>query len=145
MFIFSRLSNAIVTRGSKLLSFAQFPTRTLLSSPTSTHSLSRSKASFISTMSPTSWTPNQYPPAHRSDHVDVYKSKTRGEVRVADPYQWLEDHTDETDVWTSAQDAFTRTHLDKNTDRAKLEQAIRENTDYEKVKSGVDVCTPSCG
>lgn len=96
-------------------------------------------------MTPTPWTPNQYPPARRSDHVDVYKSEKQGEVRVTDPYQWLEEHTDETDAWTSAQDAFTRTYLDKNPDRAKLEKAIRENTDYEKVRSSVDVYMPSCG
>lgn len=94
-------------------------------------------------MAPTPWTPNQYPPARRSDHVDVYKSEKQGEVRVADPYQWLEEHTDETDVWTSAQDTFTRAYLDKNPDRAKLEKAIRENTNYEKVRSSMNVCMRS--
>ncbi|KIJ20885.1 hypothetical protein PAXINDRAFT_165716 [Paxillus involutus ATCC 200175] len=83
-------------------------------------------------MPPTPWTPNQYPNARRSDHVDIYKSEKHGEVRVADPYQWLEQNTEETDKWTSAQDAFTRTYLDKNPDRVKLEQEIRANTDYEK-------------
>ncbi|KIJ65569.1 hypothetical protein HYDPIDRAFT_174977 [Hydnomerulius pinastri MD-312] len=83
-------------------------------------------------MSPTPWTPNQYPEARRSDHVDVYKSEKQGEVRVADPYQWLEENTEETDKWTSAQDAFTRAYLDENPDRIKLEKEIRANTDYEK-------------
>ncbi|KAH0836753.1 prolyl oligopeptidase [Lanmaoa asiatica] len=83
-------------------------------------------------MTSTPWTPNQYPPARRSDHVDVYKSEKQGQVRVADPYQWLEEPTDETDAWTSAQDAFTRSYIDKNHDRAKLEKEIRANTDYEK-------------
>ncbi|KAH7890841.1 prolyl oligopeptidase [Phlebopus sp. FC_14] len=84
-------------------------------------------------MTPTSsWTPNQYPKARRSEHVDVYKSEKHGEVHVADPYQWLEEHTDETDKWTSAQDAFTKAHLDQNPDRIKLENEIRVNTDYEK-------------
>ncbi|KAF9224006.1 hypothetical protein BS17DRAFT_795584 [Gyrodon lividus] len=83
-------------------------------------------------MAPTPWTPNQYPDARRSDHVDVYKSEKHGEVRVADPYQWLEQNTEDTDKWTSAQDAFTRTYLEKNPDRVKLEQEIRANTDYEK-------------
>ncbi|KAH7907477.1 prolyl oligopeptidase [Hygrophoropsis aurantiaca] len=82
--------------------------------------------------SATPWTPNQYPPARRSDHVDVYKSEKHGEVRVSDPYQWLEEHSEETDKWTTAQDAFTRSYLDKNADRAKLESAIRANTDYAK-------------
>ncbi|KAH7926038.1 hypothetical protein BV22DRAFT_1128529 [Leucogyrophana mollusca] len=83
-------------------------------------------------MSPTPWTPNQYPPARRSDHVDVYKSEKHGEVRVSDPYQWLEEHSEETDKWTTAQDAFTRAYLDKNADRSKLENEIRANTDYAK-------------
>lgn len=94
-------------------------------------------------MTPTPWTPDQYPPARRSDHVDVYKSETQGQVRVADPYQWLEESTDETDAWTSAQDTFTRTYLDKNPDRARLEKEIRANTDYEKVRSIVATCAQS--
>lgn len=92
-------------------------------------------------MTPTPWTPHQYPHARRSDHVDVYKSEEKGQVCVADPYQWLEENTDETEAWTSTQEAFTRTYLDKNPDRAKLEKAIRENTDYAKVGSSVHLCT----
>ncbi|EGN96818.1 hypothetical protein SERLA73DRAFT_124603 [Serpula lacrymans var. lacrymans S7.3] len=83
-------------------------------------------------MSPTPWTPNQYPPARRSDHVDVYKSEAKGQVHVSDPYQWLEKHSEETDKWTTAQEAFTRAYLDKNPDRLKLEEEIRLNTDYAK-------------
>lgn len=82
----------------------------------------------------TPWTPNQYPRARRSDHVDVYKSEKQGDVRVSDPYQWLEEHAEETDQWTTAQDAFTRSYLDKNPARSKLEQEIRANTDYAKVR-----------
>jgi len=85
-------------------------------------------------MSRTPWTPNEYPPTRRSDHVDVYKSASRGEVRVADPYQWLEEHTKETDKWTSAQEVYTRSYLDKNSDLPKLEKAFRECTDYAKVR-----------
>jgi prolyl oligopeptidase len=81
----------------------------------------------------TPWTVNNYPSARQSDHVDVYKSKAKGEVRVSDPYQWLEHNTDETDKWTTAQEAFTREYLDKNPDRQILEDEIRKNTDYAKV------------
>ncbi|KAI9456943.1 prolyl oligopeptidase [Boletus coccyginus] len=88
-------------------------------------------------MASTPWTVNQYPPARHSDHVDVYKSEKQGEVRVADPYHWLEEHSDETDAWTSAQDAFTRNYLDKNPDRAILEKEIRAHTDYEKFSAPV--------
>ena len=83
----------------------------------------------------TAWTRNQYPPTRRSDHVDVYKSETRGEVKVADPYQWLEAQSEETDKWTTAQEAFTRKYLDQNPDRQKLEDEIRTNTDFAKVIS----------
>lgn len=81
----------------------------------------------------TAWTPNTYPSARRTDHVDVYKSAAKGEVKVHDPYDWLEHHTEETEKWTTAQEAFTRQYLDKNPDRQNLENEIRKNTDYAKV------------
>ncbi|KZT27069.1 hypothetical protein NEOLEDRAFT_1194599 [Neolentinus lepideus HHB14362 ss-1] len=83
-------------------------------------------------MTRTSWTPNKYPPTRRSDRVDIYQSESRGQVRVPDPYVWLEEHTDETDQWTTDQQAFTMSYLDQNADRHKLEDEIRKNTDYEK-------------
>ncbi|KAI0092497.1 prolyl oligopeptidase [Irpex rosettiformis] len=86
---------------------------------------------------PTPWTPNKYPQARRSDHIDIYKSKAKGEVRVHDPYQWLEHNTEETDKWTTAQEAFTREYLDKNLDRQTLEDEIRKNTDYAKFSQPV--------
>ena len=135
-----RISSNPTTRGSKLLSFTRFPTRPPQFPPTYINRfLSRSTASLTRAMTPTPWMPNQYPPARRSDHVDVYKSEKQGEVRVADPYQWLEKNTKETDEWTSAQDAYTRSYLDKNSDRAKLEKEIRANTDYEKVRLNMDL------
>lgn len=85
--------------------------------------------------SPTPWIPDKYPIAKRLDHVDVYKSAARGEVRVADPYRWMEDYSDELDKWTSAQDSFTRSYLDKNPDRQKLEDAFRASMDYVKVST----------
>lgn len=85
----------------------------------------------------TTWVANCYPPARRSDHVDVYKSETKGEVRVEDPYQWMEQNTEETERWTTAQEAYTREYLDKNADRQVLEDEIRKNTDYAKVGPNV--------
>ena len=85
------------------------------------------------TMSPTPWTPDKYPATRRSDHVDTYNSEANGKIRVADPYQWMEKDTDELDKWTSAQAKFTRSYLDKNEDRKKLEDACRASTDYGKV------------
>jgi Serine proteases of the peptidase family S9A len=85
------------------------------------------------TMTPTPWSPNSYPFARRSDHVDVYNSEAKGRVSIPDPYQWLEQNTKETDKWTSAQGEFTRSYLDKNSDRQKLEDAFRSSMDYAKV------------
>ena len=94
--------------------------------------------------SPTAWTPNRYPPARRSDHVDVYKSEKRGEVRVPDPYQWLEHNTEETEQWTTAQEKYTREYLDRNSERQELEDEIRKNMDYAKVRRvfGSVCCVP---
>ncbi|GLB33294.1 putative prolyl oligopeptidase [Lyophyllum shimeji] len=83
-------------------------------------------------MARASWKPNTYPTTRRSDHVDTYKSAAKGEVRVPDPYQWLEEYTDETDKWTTSQEVFTRSYLDKNADRQKLEDAFRTSMDYPK-------------
>jgi prolyl oligopeptidase len=65
----------------------------------------------------------------------VYRSEAKGEVRVSDPYQWLEENTDETEKWTTAQEGFTRSYLDQNTNRQKLEDEIRLNTNYAKFSS----------
>ncbi|KAF9449560.1 hypothetical protein P691DRAFT_799170 [Macrolepiota fuliginosa MF-IS2] len=80
----------------------------------------------------TRWTSNSYPKARRSDHVDTYQSATKGTVRVHDPYNWLEKHSEETDNWTSEQEAFTRAFLDQNPDRKRLEEAFRSSVDYAK-------------
>ena len=84
-------------------------------------------------MPPTTWAPDSYPPTHRSDHVDVYQSASRGEVQVPDPYQWLEENTNKVNKWTTAQTAFTQAYLDKNADRQKLEDKFRASKDYAKV------------
>ncbi|KAF8622425.1 hypothetical protein AX15_007009 [Amanita polypyramis BW_CC] len=83
-------------------------------------------------MPPAPWTPDHYPPTRRSDQVDVYQSASRGEVRVPDPYQWLEETSDEVNEWTTAQTAFAQAYLDKNTDRQKLEDKFRASKDYAK-------------
>ena len=48
-------------------------------------------------MSVTAWPVNGYPPARRSDHIDAWKSKKHGEVKVHDPYEWLESNSEETE------------------------------------------------
>ncbi|KAF9004715.1 prolyl oligopeptidase [Cyathus striatus] len=86
-------------------------------------------------MAKLAWASCPYPPARRSDHVEVYKSASKGEVRVHDPYQWLEEYTDETNKWIAAQEAYTRAYLDKNPDRKRLEDSIRASMDYAKFSS----------
>jgi prolyl oligopeptidase len=76
------------------------------------------------------WVPRPYPPARRAEHTEEYQSAARGAVRVPDPYVWLEESTPETAAWVDAQEAFARAHLDQLPDRARLEDAIRANTDY---------------
>ena len=84
-------------------------------------------------MPPTPWVLDSYPPTRRSDHVDVYQSASRGEVQVSDPYQWLEESSNEVDQWTTEQTAFTQAYLDKNPDRQKLEDKFLASKDYAKV------------
>jgi hypothetical protein len=87
------------------------------------------------TMSTVPWVANRYPATRRSDHVEVYKSAKEGEVKVADPYVWLEENTPETEEWVSTQESFTREFLDQLPDRERLEKAIRANTDYPRVST----------
>jgi prolyl oligopeptidase len=84
-------------------------------------------------MPPTPWTPGNYLPAHRSGHIDVYTSASKGKVLVLDPYQWMEENSDEVDKWMTAQAAFTQAYLDQNADRQKLEDKFRASTNYAKV------------
>ena len=97
-------------------------------------------------MAPTPWIPHKYPIARRSDHVDVYQSAASGQARVADPYQWMEEYSDEVEKWISEQESFTRSYLDKNADRQKLEDAFRASMNYAKVTSShtPSLYHPSC-
>jgi prolyl oligopeptidase len=80
-----------------------------------------------------SWIPHCYPPTYRSDHIDVYQSEAQGEVKVPDPYAWLEKDGEERKRWLASQEALARKLLDSHPDRAMLEEEIRSSTDYEKV------------
>ena len=74
-----------------------------------------------------------YPPTHRSDHIDVYQSEAQGEVKVPDPYAWLEKDGEERKRWLASQEALARKLLDSHPDRTTLEEEIRSSTDYERV------------
>lgn len=68
-------------------------------------------------MATTTW---KYPPARRSDHVDLYESKKSGQVRVPDPYEWLEHKTEETEAWIDAEVKLTKEYLSGYKDHSKL-------------------------
>ena len=59
------------------------------------------------------------------------------EVKVSDPYDWLEKDSEEQEKWLAAQEALARNFLDANPDRVRLEEETRASTDYEKVCSSL--------
>ena len=85
-------------------------------------------------MAPNAWIPNRYPHSRRSDHVDVYKSKAKGTVNVPDPYNWLEDKSEETSRWVAEQEKYTREYLRSSPGWQLVEADIRKVTDYAKVR-----------
>lgn len=85
---------SIATRTIRVAVFLQFPLVRFPGFPA--HQPTRMTATWNA---PTPWTPNTYPKARRGDHVDVYKSEKHGEVPVHDPYQWLEENSEETTAW----------------------------------------------
>ncbi|KAG8827485.1 hypothetical protein FRC19_002938 [Serendipita sp. 401] len=80
----------------------------------------------------TAWVPGRYPPARRGDHVDVYKSAKQGEVKIHDPYQWLETSSEETSTWIKDQVEFTNEYFNRISDRNRLKDLMMENVDFAK-------------
>ena len=85
-------------------------------------------------MAANAWIPNRYPQSRRSDHVDVYKSKAQGSVNVPDPYNWLEENSEETTRWVTAQEEYTREYLHSTPYWESIEADIRKSIDYAKVR-----------
>lgn len=69
----------------------------------------------------------KYPDTRRSDQADVYQ------VRVADPYRWLED-TDsaETKAWVEAQNKVTFSYLDRIPQRTALRERLTKLWNFER-------------
>jgi len=90
-------------------------------------------SSALAMSAKTPWDPKQtkYPPTWRSDTVETFKSATRGDVKVPDPFDWLH-HPDapETVEWVNSQTDFTREYLDKYKDRKRFAEELRKNWDY---------------
>ena len=75
----------------------------------------------------------QYPESPRGDHVDVYTDPHGAEVRVPDPYRWLEDpDSPETRAWVEAQNRVTGAHLDTLPARATYRERLTALWDYPK-------------
>jgi prolyl oligopeptidase len=63
-----------------------------------------------------------YPPTRTDDVVEIL----HGEA-IADPYRWLEDgDSDETQRWTSAQNAVTKSYLDAVPSRAPIRERLEQ-------------------
>lgn len=88
-------------------------------------------------VSKTPWVAAKYPPSRRSEHVDIYKSEKHGEVRVLDPYNWLEQNNEETEAWTAKQADYTQEFLKQYPHRDEIEKQLKDNFNYEKVRQHI--------
>lgn len=74
-----------------------------------------------------------YPESPRGDHVDVYTDAQGAEVRVPDPYRWLEDpDSPQTRAWVEAQNRVTGAYLDTLPARAAYRERLTALWDYPK-------------
>lgn len=83
------------------------------------------------------WDPvaRPFPPARRGDDSQVYKSAKHGEVKVEQPYLWLEtppSESKETDEWVNSQAAYTEAYAKGCDDRAEMKKRLEGNLDYAK-------------
>jgi prolyl oligopeptidase len=69
-----------------------------------------------------------YPPARRSDQVDVYHR-----ISVADPYRWMEDvDSPETRAWVESEETLTREYLAKIGGRDAIGERLKGLWNYER-------------
>ncbi|SCZ88299.1 BZ3500_MvSof-1268-A1-R1_Chr2-1g04318 [Microbotryum saponariae] len=129
--VFSSVSTRFVPRGC-------FPLPSVFSSspfpPPHAVAMSTSTATSSPPSNATAWVPGKFPPVRRDeDFTETFKSKTRGEVKVADPYHWLHDpDSDETKAFVKAQGEFASQYLAKFEDADKFKKALTTNWDYPK-------------
>lgn len=77
--------------------------------------------------------PLTYPDALRGEHVDVYTNASGSEVRVPDPYRWLEDpDAPETRAWVEAQNRVTEEVLARLPAREAYRGRLTELWNYAK-------------
>lgn len=83
--------------------------------------------------------PPKYPKTRRTNHFDTYQNKS-GEVKVSDPYNWLERDTEERSSWLhgtlSQRECRSPAESAATTERANLTQATIGNFEHrEKIKA----------
>src|SRR5262249_20830674 len=74
--------------------------------------------------------PIKYPGAHRGNQVDTYH-----DVKVADPYRWLEDDvrkSAEVKAWVDAENKITAAFLNGIPERESIQKRLTEIWNYEK-------------
>lgn len=70
-----------------------------------------------------------YPKTKKVDHVDTYF-----DVKVPDPYRWLEDdRSAETEAWVKEENKVTFAYLNKIPYRNKIKERLEELWNYEKI------------
>ena len=76
----------------------------------------------------------KYPHTRPIPHKDKYAVPDGGRpVEIDDPYQWLEQDSQERSAWLSAQEKHTRSILDHAERKKELEQIIQRAYRYEEV------------
>ncbi|GAA5933575.1 hypothetical protein JCM3775_003739 [Rhodotorula graminis] len=84
-------------------------------------------------MTATPWDPKStpYPHTRRADTVETFKSATRGDVAVPDPYSWLhQPDSAETTAWVQQQTEFTNQYLEQFKDAKRFKEELTKNWDY---------------
>lgn len=81
------------------------------------------------------WDPKAtpFPKAHRSEDSITYRSAAKGQVKVPEPYLWLEappSQSEKTKEWVDAQAAFTEKYAKTCHDREELKKRLQENLNY---------------
>ena len=68
-----------------------------------------------------------YPTTKKVEQTDEYHG-----VKVADPYRWLEEYSDETKAWIEAQNKVTFSYLNQIPEREALKKRLTELWNYER-------------
>lgn len=65
--------------------------------------------------------------------MDTYKSAKEGEVKIADPYRWLEtppSQSEETNMWVRQQTDLAQEFISQYEGRDKLKKTLEDNFSY---------------